>query len=310
MKVRAAAILALLTLVNWSCVAGQTKAPSIDVPKLVLEVQTAGANSSKSVFEYSWTSRIVVRRFNKNGRVAKEIDQEYEVYPSPAMAFVVQKLVKENGTPLSRKRAEKEQERINAEMASAEVAEENLLKNLPPSNNDSKCKVFGVWTTITGAGGIQTSLGASDFLCFGEFFSPHIERREGRDTVVLKFRPAQHAAPNSGEKIAFSRLVGVLWIDLEDKTITRIEAWPLENAPQVAESAFPVSKPPIIFEYVRLPSGMWARRSVYIDTRPAPAAFNGLSIEWKQDFTDYKRYYAQPAVYKADDPKPPISPPQ
>jgi len=298
-----------LLLVSSLRVGAQTKGRPIDVSKLVRDVQLTGETSSKRVFEYSWTSRILVRRFNKNGRIAKELDQEYEVYPSPGMAFVVRKLVKEGGVPLSPKRAAKEQERINMEMLRAGLAEANLAKGPAVTVDANGCKTFGIWTVINGLGGKETSLGTSDFLCFGEFYSPRIERREGRETVVVNFRPAPRPVPPSGEKAAFSKLVGVIWIDLEDKTVTHIEAWPVENPRLVTEEPLPLTSPPVIFDDMRLPTGMWVRRKVHIDTRKDPLAFNGLNLEWNQDFSDYKRYSTQPTGYKIEDPKGPISPP-
>lgn len=298
-------------LLAWSFgVTAQTSVQPLDVAKLVREVQRTGEASSKRVFDFSWTSRVVVRWFNKSGRVAKEVDQEYEVFPSPGLLFVSKKLVKENGAPLSAKRKAKEQERLDAEMLRAELSQDRVA-NTPAvaKKADGACLDFGIWTTISESRGKESSLGTSDFLCFGEFFSPRIERKEGRDTAILFFRPAATLPPHPAEKAVFAKLVGVIWIDMADHTVTHIEAWPVENPRAFTGQGFSFLNPPISIDDVRLPAGMWVRRRVYIDTRKDPLSFNGVSLEWKQDFSDYKLYSAQPPDYKIADPNAQSSPP-
>jgi hypothetical protein len=48
---------------------------------------------------------------------------------------------------------------------------------------------------------------------------------------------------------------------------------------------------------------MWVRRTRYIDTRKDPLAFNGLNLEWKQEFGSYLRYFTEFKDYKVEEPK-------
>jgi hypothetical protein len=155
---------------------------------------------------------------------------------------------------------------------------------------------------------VETSLGTSDFLCFASFFSPRIERKEGRDTVVLLFRPRDGSISLAKEKTPFAKLVGVIWIDLKDRIVTHIEAWPVENAQEVTVESLPSGPPPIVFDDMRLADGTWVRRTLYIDTRSDPKAFNGLNLECKQEFSSYQRYFTEFKNYKIEEPKSPTTP--
>ena len=297
----------VLLLFGLLRVEAQTSAAKIDVPKLIRSAQLNGESMSKRVFDYSWKSKTLVQEF-KHKRVLKKVDQDHEVYPSRGVTFVVQKLVKENGLPLPPKRAEKEQKRVEAELTRADRAAAVRAEGETAAAKRTGCPTFGIWAVLNGSGGKETSLGTSDFLCFASFFSPRIERKEGRDTVVLLFRPRDGSISLAKEKTPFAKLVGVIWIDLKDRIVTHIEAWPVENAQEVTVESLPSGPPPIVFDDMRLADGTWVRRTLYIDTRSDPKAFNGLNLECKQEFSSYQRYFTEFKNYKIEEPKSPTTP--
>lgn len=296
------AVLFVLLLMALPIVEAQTPATKIDVPKLIRSAQVNGEIMSKRVFDYSWKSKTLVRHF-KRARLMKEIEQDHEVYPAPGLAFVVQQLVKENGLPLSSKRAAKEQKRLDAELMQAEFARVTLSEEENKTENKTGCPTFGIWTVLNATGARETSLGISDFLCFASFSTPHLERKDGRDTVILHFRPRDGLISLAKEKTQFAKLVGVMWIDLKDKVVTRIEAWPADNSQAPTAQNLPSGPAPIVFDDTRLADGMWVRRLRYIDTRKSPLAFNGLNLEWKQEFSGYQRYYTEFKDIKIEEPK-------
>jgi hypothetical protein len=302
---KSAALIVLLVF-GFFRVEAQTPVVKIDVPKLIRAAQLNGEIMNKRVFEYSWKSKTLVQEF-KRGRLVKEVEQDHEVYPSPGLTFVVQKLVKENGLPLSPKRAAKEQKRVDAELIRAEVAAAAFDDGETATARRTGCPTFGIWAVLNGTGGKETSLGISDFLCFGSFFSPRIERREGRNTVMLRFRP-RDGLSLAKEKTPFAKLVGVIWIDLKDKIVTHLEAWPVDNPREVTPQNLPSGPPPIVFDDMRLADGMWVRRALYIDTRNDPKAFNGLNLACKQEFSGYQRYFTESKDYKIEGPKSPATP--
>jgi hypothetical protein len=273
---------------------------SVDVDKLIHAAQENGEAMSKRVFDYSWKSKTLVRNF-KRSRVLNEVEQDHEVYPAPGLTYVAQKLVKENGLPLSPKRAAKEEQRLNKELLNAELQQAIFHLAAPVSESTSGCINFGIWTVLNGPGGKETSLGISDFLCFATFFAPRIERKGDRETAVLLFRPNEKMTTPAQEKTPFAKLVGTIWIDLKDRVVTHVEAWPNDN-PSTFNS-LPTTAPPIVFDDMRLPDGMWVRRLRYIDTRKDTVAFNGLNLEWKQEFSGYQRYYTELKDFQVEESK-------
>jgi len=298
----------VLFLFGFLRVEAQAPAAKIDVPKLIRLAQLNGESMSKQVFDYSWKSKTLVRQFDKRGKLLKEVEQDHEVYPSPGLTYVVQKLVKENGLPLSPKRAAREQKRVESELVRAEISEAAFSDLGTGTEDKNGCLSFGVWTVLNGVGGKETSLGISDFLCFAEFFSPRMERKNARDTLILQFRPRGGLISLPKEKTPFTKMVGSIWIDVRDKVVTHIEAWPIDNPrPPAERNSSPVGAS-IIFDDMRLPDGMWVRRLRYIDTRKDPLAFNRLNLEWKQEFGAYQRYFTEFKDYKIQEPTEPEKP--
>jgi hypothetical protein len=294
-----AAFFGLLLSVSLS-LAAQTSPAKIDVAKLIYSAQLNGELMSKRVFDYSWKSKTLVRQF-KRGRIQREMEQDHEVYPAPGVTFVVQKLVSENGLPLSAKRAAKEQKRVEEELLRAEITQATFSDETAATANKTGCPTFGIWTVLNGIGGSETSLGISDFLCFAAFSAPRVERKDGRDTVILLFRPRAGLILPAREKTPFTMLRGVMWIDLKDQIVTHVEAW-VEDDPKAAEK-LPSGPAVIVFDDMRLPDGAWVRRSRYVDTHKDFRAFNGVTVLWKQEFSNYQRYTTELKGFEVEEPK-------
>jgi hypothetical protein len=291
-KLTQVACLLVLLVACFGKGAGQTPSSKIDIPKLIRAAQLNGEANSKKVFDYSWKSKTLIEEF-KRSRLLKKVEQEHEVYPSRGITFVVQKLVAENGAALPPKRAAKEQKRVDAELIHAELAANLRAEGETTAAKRTGCPTFGIWTVLDGVSGKPASLGVSDFLCFGKFSSPRVERKDGRDTVVLLFRPRDNLNSLAKDKTPFSKLVGVMWIDLKDKIVSRIEAWTVEKPGPLTERELQANPPTLVFDDMRLADGTWVRRSLAINTRTDPKAFNNLNLECKQEFSSYVRYYTE-----------------
>ncbi len=292
-----------LILLACAGVQAQSVNTKTDITKLIRSAQLNGQAMSQRVFDYSWKSKTVVRNY-KRARLLKEVEQDHEVYPAPGLTYVAQKLVKENGLPLSAKRAAKEEKRFTEELKAAELEQAFFNDEMQASKNKTGCPTFGIWTVLNSPGGAETSLGISDFLCFASFSAPRRERKNERDMIVLQFRPREDFVAPAKEKTPFSKLVGAVWIDAEDKVVAHIDAWVVDNA-RTFQGALPASPPAIVFDDMRLSDNMWVRRFRYVDTRKDPLAFNGLNLEWKQDFSAYQRYYTESKDFTIKDPQVP-----
>jgi hypothetical protein len=300
------AVLVLQTADAWAQTVGAAGA-SLDVGALIGESLRNGKRMSGRVFDYTWTSRNTTREANKRGEVTKETVRVYEVFPVPSRAYVVQKLISVNGSALSPKRAAKEQQRVMAElMLDGMMPVVATLDEVTPALADEKrCPAFGIWTELEGFGGKTISFGVSDFLCACEFSAPRTTQIHERETIMLNFRPRPDFIPEVLAKAPIAKLQGTIWIDAKDKVVARIEAWPAlsiaKNAQETTSEARPA--PALVFEDIRLPDGMWVRSLRHLNTIPNPSLFNGVNVEWRQEFSDYKRYNTEFKDYRLDAPK-------
>jgi outer membrane lipoprotein-sorting protein len=100
----------------------------LDVAALLLEVGRNQDEIDNRVSEYSFKQTEIDREINGKGELKKETVKVYEIYPLPNRE-PVQKLISENGVPLSAERAAKEDRRVQEEFAKAEREKEHDEKN-------------------------------------------------------------------------------------------------------------------------------------------------------------------------------------
>jgi FKBP-type peptidyl-prolyl cis-trans isomerase (trigger factor) len=96
---------------------GQTVDPKLNIPELIRDAYRNGAEMSKRIFQYTWTDTRTYRVVEKGGKVKAYPEQVYEVFPNRVNGrFLLRRLVKENGVPLSPERASKELARLAKEL--------------------------------------------------------------------------------------------------------------------------------------------------------------------------------------------------
>lgn len=96
---------------------------NLDVAALLREVGGNQDELEKRVAEYAFKQKETDREINSKGELKKETVKVYEVFPLPNRE-PVQKLISENGVPLSAERAAKEDRRVQEEFAKAEREKE------------------------------------------------------------------------------------------------------------------------------------------------------------------------------------------
>src|SRR5215203_3510347 len=181
---------------------------NLDVAALWREVIANQDELDKRVAEYAFRQTETDREINSKGELKKETIKVYEVYPLPNRQ-PVQKLMSENGVPLSAERAAKEDRRIQEEFAKAEREKEKDEKRVAQRRAErEKKKADGEDTTDI-----------SSFLKACEFISPRRELLSGRETIVFDFWPREGFKPKNTEESLIAKLVGVVWIDPVDKQV-------------------------------------------------------------------------------------------
>ena len=101
----------------------------LDVAALLREVGRNQDEIENRVAEYAFKQTETDREINSKGELKKETVKVYEVYPLPNRE-PVQKLISENGVPLSPERAAKEDRRVQEEFLKAEREKEKDEKKV------------------------------------------------------------------------------------------------------------------------------------------------------------------------------------
>ncbi len=180
-----------------------------------------------------------------------------------------QKTISKDGAPLSSKATEKE---LNQLIEDLEKDEKDRKNSAPPKPNAE--------TNIIRYGFGKFAIGLLDFLLAGDFSKPRLERRDGRETIVLNFRPRQGYRPPGNLQSPIANLAGVIWIDAADRVVVDLKAWPAQAA----------GEPAVAISLTRLPEGLWVPASFQVNTTGYQHAFNGESVYEVKEFSNYRKF--------------------
>ncbi|HSK64239.1 MAG TPA: hypothetical protein VK893_10365, partial [Pyrinomonadaceae bacterium] len=213
----------------------------------------------------------------------------YEVYPLPNRE-PVQKLISENGVPLSAERLAKEDRRVQEEFLKAEREREKDEKRVARRRAERE-KKEGEGTEI------------SPFLKACEFVSPRRETLSGRETIVFDFRPRPGFRPQSRQESLIAKLIGVIWIDPVDKQVIRLEARLAEGF-KMAGGLLVSLKPgaALVMEQTRMAQGVWLPRFAQINLSVKVLLFGGGDYNKTIEWSDYKHFSGDVKDYRIDAP--------
>jgi hypothetical protein len=282
---------------------------TLDIPALLRDLSKNQDDVDRRINDYTFTQKITEREVDDKGQVKKEKVSVYEVYPIVDYGWV-QKLVVENGAPLSPERAAKEEKRAAEELEKAEREAPRLKEKREREREERRAKrraKAGDKAKAGGAAGeedVDDDVGISTFLRACEFFSPRRERFRERDVIVFDFRPRAGFRPsNTGEAIV-SKLSGVIWVDPAERQVMRLEARLVDSFKMgggLVASVKPGSA--FIFEQTRLPEGVWMPRFSQVNASARVFLFAGMSVNETREFGDFKRFSAKTGDEKLDAPK-------
>lgn len=271
---------------------------AFDVVGLLREVGKNQDEVERHVTEYSFIQKETDREINSKGELKKETVKVYEVFPL-ANREPIQKLISENGVPISGERAAREEKRVQEEMLKAERDKEQDERNEARRRAEQRKKNKAAGREDDDDPEI------SQFLKACEFIAPRREKFGERETIVFDFRPRPGFRPGNREESLIAKLVGVIWIDPVDKQVIRLEAR-LAEAFKMAGGLLVSLKPgaAMIMEQTRMDDGIWLPRFAQLNLSVKVLLFGGgdynKSIEW----SDYKHFSGNVKEYKIDAPKP------
>lgn len=259
---------------------------AINIPQLLREVARNQNELDERISEYTFTRKQIDREINDRGELKREKVLVHEIYPVQGGGRVL-KLISENGAPLSAERVAKEEKRVAEELAKAEREYQKALE---------KREQVKKRANETGAGkdGDDEFEGIAAFLRACEFVAPRREIFRGRATIVFDFRPRVGYRPRSRGESLLSKLIGVAWIDPEDKQVMRLEAR-LADGFKVGGGllASVRSGSAFAFEQVRMTDGVWLPRFAQINASIKVFLVAGIQLDATREYSDYKKFNVQ-----------------
>ncbi|HEV8431244.1 MAG TPA: hypothetical protein VGQ41_25295 [Pyrinomonadaceae bacterium] len=265
---------------------------NLDVAALLREVGQNQDELENRVAEYAFKQTETDRAIDSKGQLKKQTVKVYEVYPLPNRE-AVEKLISENGVPLSPERAAKEDRRVQEEFAKAEREKEKDEKKVAQRRAErEKRKSEGEEATEVSA-----------FLRACEFVSPRREVLSGREAIVFDFRPRTSFKPKNTEESLIAKLVGVAWIDPVDKQVIRLEARLAEGF-KMAGGLLVSLKPgaALVMEQTRMVQGVWLPKFAQMNLSVKVLLFGGGDYNKTIEWSDYKHFAGDVKEYKLDTP--------
>lgn len=293
--------LLISAVVAVSLWAGQDAGP-IDPAALVREVARSERAMQPRRLEYTWTTREVRRELNDRGEQKGEQVEVFETYP--VKGEFARKLLSRNGVAVSPERAEKELRKAveDIERGEREAQKERAKAPAAAQGPPPEIPSFGFSSGYAHRSGLSNAsytFAPWRFLRAAEFHTPRRETLNGRDVIVLDFRPRADFRPTDDALKPYARLAGRVWIDAADKALARLEAWP---DPAPAQKAGAAPEPAVVYEETRLPDGLWIQSLLRIRTFGRKEVFGGLTIDVSKEASDFKRFSAAGEDMKTEKP--------
>ena len=264
---------------------------NLDVTALLREVGKNQDELENRVAEYAFKQTETDREISDKGELKKQTVKVYEVYPLPNRE-PVEKLISENGVPLSAERAAKEDRRVQEEFAKAEREKDKDAKKVAQRRAERE-KKQGEGTEI------------SPFLKVCEFVSPRRETIDGREAIVFDFRPRLGFKPSNREESLIAKLIGVVWIDPVDKQVIRLEARLAEGF-KMAGGLLVSLKPgaALVIEQTRMVQGVWLPKFAQLNLSVKVLLFAGGDYNKTIEWSEYRHFAGDVKDYKIDAVKP------
>jgi VWFA-related protein len=261
----------------------EAKPIDLSINTLLQETEQNGARMFKQLGAYTYSLRKVRRVLDPKGRIREEEYKDYEAYPVKGRHALVQ--LSANGERLKGERIELDRKQATEVLVKDEEAKSK-------ANEDAAQRVTANYWVASLSGFtkrnkyVYVTIDPALFFTACEFSAPRTGLLEGRETIILRFRPRAEAKLES-DQAWVGKLEGNLWIDVADRSLVRIEGQ--EAAP--AAGTQPVLN--FVYQQQRLAEGMWSPRLIRLNAGGNEALFGGLNWDAWFEFNNYKRFDSQ-----------------
>ena len=288
---------------------------NIDIPALVKEAYCKGAGDM--IADYSYVMNSLGRSIDKKGKT-KEDSTTYEVFiptlKSGTRGKGILVVTARDGVPVPARELEKERTEAAERLEKAEAKNARERPSTPPTESSSVKGMLplGMYTHTTNNHSSflkkgSAALAIHTFLKTCELTLLRRGKHEGREILVFSFTPRADAQFKDNEKY-IAQLTGEIWIDLQDRIVTRLIGWPAlsANTNPLTPSPTPSERPPAVYvEMQSLPEGIWLPRVIRINGADYPKLFDGIDTESVSIFSNYIRFSTEIKDVKVDTPSNP-----
>ena len=168
--------------------------------------------------------------------------------------------------------------------------------------------LLGMYTNSTNNHSTPKESSAARHSYFSQKVTAARADRLSREILVFNFAPRPDAQFNDNEKY-IAQLTGEIWIDAQDRIVSRLTGWPTPVAGIPASSNPPPAsgeRPPAVYvEMMRLPEGIWLPRLIRINGADYPKLFDGINQESIAIFSNYVRFSTEIKDVKVNTPRKP-----
>lgn len=241
---------------------------TIDIPKLIQEAKNLSIKARDQLAgNYSNNFKKTVEIKGKKNRITSE------TFESSCLSNGCDKiLVEKNGIRLSEKKISKSRDKIA----------QNILKgnNVATSPEMSDRGIRFQINTVYVEPNIFLDICETSFNDYSTY--------EGRQSIKLEFKNCRidKESPKFRNVIGFmSKIQGFIWIDNEDKSVTKLIAFTSDES-----KTNKVSDPLLELSFTRVPEGLWFWKMIKIQGYENTNVFTGFRGNWQLDFYDYQRF--------------------
>jgi hypothetical protein len=169
-----------------------------------------------------------------------------------------------------------------------ETAERERVLEAPgaPTSSAGRYVTAGIGLSQAGGG---VWIGVSQFLQQCSFGAARYDRLDDRDMIVLDIQSCASNV-NAPQVQYLAGLAGIVWIDVADKVVARLEAWPRAEAPEQELPSLLPDAETFVYEQMRLPNGLWVPKRIRLNAIGKAGLFNGTDKDMTFGFSHYQHF--------------------
>ncbi len=289
-----------------------------DLDALIRDMREKGPRCMEQWGDFTQTMTVTYQKFDMDGKVKSRSQRTYEVFVPEFILYrrkgsfdVPVLLVAQDGVPVPPDKQEKERKKATRDL---EKFAQEFDESKRESNKTGKEKTgstfqvsprertkYFIYNSMFGGTNV---LSPSDIFFYADFGAARRETLDGRETVVVEFRVRPDWKFDKSMRYV-GQLEGLVWIDVRDRTLVRLEGW--QRTPGKGEAFLSNPRPakaPVLYEQVRVADGIWFPSRHWLFADATTTMFNSFkNTEVMVEHSNYRRFRSQVIVMDEEEKK-------